>query len=85
MTQQSTGPTWTRLLTIALYLLFASLPALSFAVFYALLWVRHASTALTHERIGKCRIGIVRLPTLPRPGFDMFRSCRTHPFHESAL
>ena len=39
MAQQSTGPTWTRLLTIALYLLFASLPALSFAIFYALLWV----------------------------------------------
>merc|ERR1711935_283310 len=38
MAQQSTGPTWTRLLTIALYLLFASLPALSFAIFYALLW-----------------------------------------------
>ena len=39
MAQQSTGPTWTRLLTIALYLIFASLPALSFAIFYACLWV----------------------------------------------
>ena len=39
MAQQSTGPTWTRLLTIALYLIFASLPALSFAIFYAFLWV----------------------------------------------
>ena len=38
MAQQATGPTWTRILTIALYLFFASLPALSFAVFYSCLW-----------------------------------------------
>jgi len=49
MTQQSTGPTWTRLLTIALYLLFASLPALSFAVFYALLWQGNVNTSREAE------------------------------------
>lgn len=39
MAQQATGPTWTRILTIVLYLFFASLPALSFAVFYSCLWL----------------------------------------------
>ncbi|CBY22279.1 unnamed protein product [Oikopleura dioica] len=38
MTQQAKGPTWTRILTIVLYLIFASLPALSFAIFYSSLW-----------------------------------------------
>ena len=38
---------------------------------------------LTYERsgsrnVGKCRIGVDRLPSLPRPRSDMFRPCPTH-------
>jgi hypothetical protein len=46
MTQQAKGPTWTRVLTIVLYLIFASLPALSFAIFYSSLWARFSIIGL---------------------------------------
>ena len=56
MAQQSTGPTWTRLLTIALYLIFASLPALSFAIFYACLWVWVYYLFCQHTNYGCLRL-----------------------------
>jgi len=61
MAQQSTGPTWTRLLTIALYLIFASLPALSFAIFYACLWQGNVNTSRQAEMLSSpMRIGNIK-------------------------
>jgi len=70
MTQQSTGPTWTRILTIVLYLLFASMPALSFAIFYSLLWQGNVNTSRREEM----ETSPLRLQTPQKNGQSNIRS-----------